>query len=111
MENNINKLLADILICINSIENYTGREKNYFEYEKNFLLQDAVERNIITIGEAVNALLKIKPTIAITDARKIVNARNRLTHGYNDIENVQIWNIIIVQLPTLKAEVENLLSK
>jgi uncharacterized protein with HEPN domain len=50
------------------------------------------------------------PNIAITNARKIVGARNRLTHGYNDIENVQVWHIIIMQLPILKAEIEILLS-
>jgi uncharacterized protein with HEPN domain len=50
MENNIKKLLTDILICIDRIENYIGSEKVYTAYEKNLLLQDAVERNLITIG-------------------------------------------------------------
>jgi len=110
MENNIKKLLTDILICIDRIENYIGSEKVYTAYEKNLLLQDAVERNLITIGEAVNNILKLMPNTAITNARKIVGARNRLTHGYNDIENVQVWHIIIMQLPILKAEIEILLS-
>ena len=74
------------------------------------MLQDAVERNLITIGEVINLLLKKTPAIAITDARKIVDARNRLTHGYDEIENTQVWNIIINHLPGLNAEVKALLK-
>jgi uncharacterized protein with HEPN domain len=75
------------------------------------LLQDAVERNLITIGEAVNLLLKRMPEIAISNARKIVDTRNKLTHGYDEIENVQIWSIVIKYLPVLKEEVEQLILK
>jgi uncharacterized protein with HEPN domain len=74
------------------------------------LLQDAVERNIITIGEAMNALLKLDPEIPILNARRVVDARNKLTHGYDEIENVQVWNIIINHLPKLKTEVDILLN-
>ena len=41
---------------------------------------------------------------------EIVDARNRLTHGYDEIENTQVWNIVINHLPILKFEVENLLN-
>ncbi len=75
------------------------------------MLQDAVERNLITIGEAVNLLLKRMPEIAISNARKIVDTRNKLTHGYDEIENVQIWSIVIKYLPVLKEEVEQLILK
>lgn len=53
----------------------------------------------------MNSLLKLNPDIKISNARKIVNAINKLTHGYDEIENVQIWNIIINHLPNLKYEV------
>lgn len=111
MDNEIKKLLQDILTCIGNIDTYIGNKKVFAEYENNSLLQDAVERNLITIGEAVNALLKRWPSLAISDARKIVNTRNKLTHGYDDIENVQVWNIIINSLPKLKREVESLISE
>lgn len=110
MNNEAKKLLKDISTCIENIENYLGAERNFEYYTENLLLQDAVERNIITIGEAMNSLLKREPDIAISNSRKIVDARNRLTHGYDEIENVQIWNIIIKHLPILKNEVEFLLN-
>ena len=105
------KLLNDILLCIGNIEDYLNTDKSFNNYESNSLLQDAVERNLITIGEATNALLKIDPKIGISDSRKIVNARNRLTHGYDEIDATQIWSIVIKYLPILKIEVEALMQE
>lgn len=104
----IKKFLFDIQSCIHNVENYIGQPKVFDEYDKNLLLQDAVERNIITIGEAMNTLLKIYPDIPISNARRIVNARNKLTHGYDEIDNAQIWSIIINHLPILKKEIDQL---
>ena len=66
---------------------------------------------MITIGEAMSLLLKESAEIAISNSRKIVDTRNRLTHGYDDIENLQVWNVIIKHLPILKAEVLKLLKE
>lgn len=111
MGNDIKKLLKDILMCIVNIESYLGESKTFEKYDSNLLLQDAVERNLITIGEAMNSLLKKEPGIGISNARKSVDARNKLTHGYDEIENVQVWNIVITHLPVLKAEVKKMLGE
>ncbi|MGC4129218.1 MAG: DUF86 domain-containing protein [Bergeyella sp.] len=108
---NIKKFLFDILISIENIENYIGKEKHFEEYDSNPMLQDAVERNIEIIGEAVNKILKTNPEIEITNSRRIVDARNKIIHGYDEIENTQIWGIIIIHLPVLKQEVQLLLNK
>jgi len=92
-------------------KNYIGVKKIFTEYECNLLLKAAVERNLITIGEAVNLILKKMPTIDISNARKIVDVRNRLTHGYDDIDDTQIWNIIINRLPLLNEEIQKLLNE
>ena len=111
MENRINKLLFDILTSINNIESYIGDERLFENYDSNSMLQDAVERNIEIIGEAVSKILNIKADIAISNSRRIVDARNKIIHGYDEIENVQILGIIINHLPKLKGEVESLLNK
>jgi len=105
MDNITKKLLLDILTSINNIDNYIGKQKLYEKYDATPMLQDAVERNIEIIGEAINRLLKIESTIEITNARRIVDARNKIIHGYDEIENTQIWAIIINHLPILKKEV------
>ncbi len=111
MDNKTNKIINDILISIENIEKYIGDKKDFNLYESDYMLQDAVERNLITIGEAVNNLLKRNSEIEITNARRIVDTRNKLTHGYDEIENVQVWSIIIKHLPVLKIELEILLNR
>lgn len=111
MDNKAKKLLFDILTSINNIDNYIGDKKIFENYESNSMLQDAVERNIEIIGEAMNQLLKIEPEIKITNSRRIVDARNKIVHGYDEIENAQVWGIIINHLPILKKEVTTFLEK
>ena len=103
------KYLFDIQSCIENIEAFIGEPKEYAKFESNLMLQQATERNLEIIGEAVNNLLKIYPEIAITDARRMVDARNKIIHSYDDIQPYQIWNIIINHIPLLKTEVEKLL--
>lgn len=111
MGNKAKKLLFDILTSINNIDNYIGKKKVFDDYENNPMLQDAVERNIEIIGEAMNKLLLIEPQINISNSRRIVDARNKIIHGYDEIENAQIWGIIINSLPLLKKEVTEYLKE
>jgi len=108
MDRNLKKYLFDISTAINSIEAYVGSPKMFANYEKNRQLQQAVERNLEIIGEATKRILEIKPDIKISNARKIISARNRIIHGYDDIDNAEIWSIIINSLPILKEEIDEL---
>jgi uncharacterized protein with HEPN domain len=111
MDNKVKKLLFDIFTAINNINSYIGEIKIFEKYDGNPMLQDAVERNIEIIGEAMNKLLILDPDINISNSRRIVDARNKIIHGYDEIENAQIWGIIINHLPILKSEVEQFLDK
>ncbi len=51
MDNDIKKLLKDILMCLVTIESYLGEKKIFEKYDTNLLLQDAVERNLITMAK------------------------------------------------------------
>ncbi|MBB3701085.1 DUF86 domain-containing protein [Flammeovirga yaeyamensis] len=109
MKREIKKYLFDIKVSIDSIFEYLGDERNFFEYQKNKLLRRAVEREIEIIGEATNRILKIDSNINIENSRQIVDTRNWVIHGYDKVDNVVIWGIITKHLPKLKAEVEELL--
>ena len=65
---------------------------------------------IAIIGEAMNRILKLYPEIPITSARRIVNTRNYLIHGYDSLREDLIWAIVIKHLPLLKSEVTQLLQ-
>jgi uncharacterized protein with HEPN domain len=111
MDNKAKKYLFDIQSCIGNIDSYVGEPKLFDTFEKNQMLQDAVERNLEIIGEAINQLLKINPSLPISNARRIVDARNKIIHGYDSLEPVNIWAIVINHLPTLKLEITDLLNE
>ena len=74
------------------------------------MFRAAVLYHIAIIGEAVNNVLKLNSEISITSARKIVNTRNYIIHGYDSLDNEILWSIVINHLPKLKAEVVSLLA-
>ena len=111
MDRTIKKYLFDIATAISSIEEYIGSPKMFANYEKNRQLQQAVERNLEIIGEATKRILEINPNINISNSRKIVAARNRIIHGYDTIDNTEIWSIVINSLPILKKEIDELIKE
>ena len=109
MDNHIKALLFDILNSINEINEYIADNRTYDNYCNNKILQRAIERNLEIIGEAINRILKIDENIPIQDVKKIIDTRNKIIHGYNQVDNIIIWGIVIKHLPILKSEVEKLL--
>jgi len=75
------------------------------------LLRRGIERELEIIGEAINRILKINPDIEISEARRMVDLRNWVIHGYDRVDDVIIWGIISRDIPKLKKQVERLLEK
>ena len=112
MDESINKHLHDILDAINEVESFFGDKPKYFgEFCDDLCLRRAVERDIEIIGEAMNRILKEYRDIAITNSRKIVDARNYIIHGYDSFSADIFWSIVINHLPKLKEEVQSLLEQ
>lgn len=111
MKREIKKYLFDIKTSIDSINDYLGESRNFFEYQENKLLRRGIEREIEIIGEAANRILKIDKNIQIKSARQIIDTRNWVIHGYDKVDDVVIWGIVTKHLPKLKKEIEELLEK
>jgi uncharacterized protein with HEPN domain len=112
MNDRVKKSLEDILIAIDEINIFFETQpKKYDVFVNSLLLRRGVERNIEIIGEAVSRILKIDNTISITNARKIVDTRNYIIHGYDTLTVDVLWSIVINHLPLLKNEVEELLKQ
>lgn len=82
-------------------------------YLGNRLVRSAVEREFITIGEAINALGDLEPGVfaRITAARKVVDFRNQLTHGYMTVNDKLVWAFAIGKTPQLRDERAVLLAE
>ena len=106
MDNEINTWLYDILNAINEIDSFIGNDVSLEIFQGDIRTKRAIERNIEIIGEAMNRILKKDSNINISNARQIVDVRNRIIHGY-DI----LWAIVTQYLPILQKEVSSLLHE
>jgi len=106
----VKKWLYDILVSIQSVNEFVGDIRVFEAYESDKKTRRSVEREIMIIGEAVNRIKNAEPSIEIAHARQIIATRNRVAHAYDAVDNAMIWNIVINHLPNLKSEVEKLLS-
>lgn len=110
MDNYIKSWLYDIINSIDEIDSYFPNSKSFQDYVNDGRTRRAVERNIEIIGEAMSRILKQDSTISISNSRKIVDARNKIIHGYDEISDDVIWGIVINHLPLLKKEAISLLE-
>ena len=110
MQHKVAKYLHDIWESINSIEEFLKDNRDFSHYQQNKLLRRGVERELEIIGEATNRVLKYNPEIEISQARRIVDLRNWIIHGYDSVDNVIIWGILSRDVPELKKQIEVLLN-
>jgi uncharacterized protein with HEPN domain len=101
--------LLHISECIARIESYTAGGLE--EFISSTLIQDAVVRNLQTLGESVKRLSEdvraLRPDIQWT---QIAGFRNVLVHDYLGLDNGIIWDVIKDDLPVLKTAVEDILA-
>jgi uncharacterized protein with HEPN domain len=83
------------------------------DYENDPLRWAGAKYEFQLIGEAINRIRKIDPDTAtrITQHQQIIGFRHILVHEYDDIDDVQVWDIIQNSLPLLKSEVDALLRE
>jgi len=108
MQREIRKYLFDIKESIEAIEQFLGEKRDFTIYSKNKLLRRGVERELGIIGEAMGKLIKADSKIEISNPRRIIDLRNWVIHGYDKVDDVIIWGIVIKDIPILKKEIEKL---
>jgi uncharacterized protein with HEPN domain len=106
------KYLYDIGVAAERIARFcSGR--THAEFAGDELLRSAVERQFEIIGEAMNLLRREAPELVdnISEHGRIIAFRNILVHGYAEIDERVVWNIVEQKLPILQREVAELLSR
>ena len=111
MQPELLKYLFDIQSSIHAIQEFTSCCNSFTEFDQNKLIKRGVERELEIIGEAVNRILKINPSIQISNARRIVNLRNFVIHSYDNVDAVIIWGILKKDVPLLLEEVSKLFAR
>jgi len=103
------KYLADVLIAISLIEEFTASIDSFQAYDQDRKTQSAVERQLVIVGEALNHFRKLEPEIQVENDKQIINFRNRLVHAYDSLDNTIIWVILKKHLVPLREEVKQLM--
>ena len=110
MKRDRNIFLKDILDAIGKIQKYTEK-MTLKEFSKELMVQDAVERRFIVIGEAFSrykySTPENDPDIPFIQA---ISMKNFLVHEYEKISPEIVWKTIKKDLPSLKKKIEALLK-
>ena len=93
--------LWDMLAAARRVASYV-RDATYEQYLSDDMMRDAVERNLITIGEAARnvsrTFQKAHPKIPFG---QIVGLRNIVVHDYGKVDHRRIWAIVTEHIPHL----------
>jgi len=106
MKEQVDLWLEHITLSISEIQSFLPETLDFNLFQKDIKTKRAIERNIEIIGEAMSRILMIDPDYPISNARKIVDTRNRIIHGYDSVSDDIIWLIVVKYLPILAAEID-----
>jgi uncharacterized protein with HEPN domain len=103
--------LRHILDSLSKIERYTeGLEPDTFAEDE--VKIDAVVRNIEIIGEATTCLTRdLKAKYPEVEWRFATATRDRLIHGYFDVDPKIIWGTTQNDLPKFRKEIEKIIDE
>jgi uncharacterized protein with HEPN domain len=106
------KHLHDIVQACELIEQFVAG-KTVEDFRCDAQLRSAVERQFITIGEALQQTLRVAPELAssISESRRIVNFRNVMVHGYAQVVPDTVWGVVENDLKVLHQQVRKLIAQ
>ena len=105
------KYLYDMQQAASLLAQFTDG-KQFAHYDRDAMLRAAVEREFEIIGEALGQLAKLDEKLAagISEHRAIVAFRNILIHGYTEVDDRLVWDVVETKLPVLIREIDALLG-
>ena len=102
--------LRHILDAINKIQEYI-KGMNYEGFKASSLVQDGVIRQLEIIGEAANSVSPaFRDRFLDIPWGKMTGLRNRLIHGYFDVDLDIVWSIVQDDLPVLTKQLCDILE-
>jgi len=112
MRRETRKHLHDIQLAIGRLHEFTDG-RTFGDYSLDAMRRAAVERQFEIIGEAVAQLARVDAHVAerISGYQRITAFRNLLIHGYDDVDDRLVWNVVESSLPTLAHEIYELLGE
>ena len=99
-----------------------GASREILELTENLTLEDylsdrvlrlAVERLFEIVGESLNLAVQSDETLRTTlpEYRRVIGLRNRLIHGYEDVNNTAVWGAISRNLPPFMVRLKEVMNQ
>lgn len=108
MKRDLKLFIEDILENINLIEN-SIKGLSVKQFKSNRLIIDATLRRLEIIGEAVkNIPDSFREKYSNIPWKDIAGFRDKLTHAYFGVILERVWNIIEIDLPSFRKEIEKI---
>jgi len=108
MVHRVDKLLLDIRISCEEIIQFCA-SKDLESLRSNRMLQLALEREFEIIGEALLRMERLdlaRLESKIPEYRKIIGFRNLVAHGYDQIDDLILWDLATNHIPDLLNKVQ-----
>jgi uncharacterized protein with HEPN domain len=103
--------LQHISEAIKEIEKYIGNS-SFEEFQSNSMMQFATVKQLEIIGEASNQLTEhFRKLYKEIEWREIIGLRNILIHEYFGIDTKIVWDILKMDLPQFKIQIEEILKQ
>ncbi|MBU2637602.1 MAG: DUF86 domain-containing protein [Nanoarchaeota archaeon] len=111
MKKDIAVFLSHILESIEKVREFTHNVSKD-KFKKDVKLQDAVIRRIEIIGEAAkNIPSDFREKHPAIPWAEMARTRDKLIHGYFGVDLDLTWNIIKLDLPSLKEKIGKIMKK
>ena len=104
--------LLDSLRAAQDIRRYVA-EIEFYDYERDDVLQAAVERKFEIAGEALNRVRLKDPDafLLVQEHEGLIDLRHVIAHRYDVIDHRRIWDFAQSALPELIAKLEYALEQ
>lgn len=102
------KLIEDIRMSIREITDFCDG-KRFEDFDSEPMLQRAIEREMEIIGEVLNRLIRIneeKLEETVPEYRSIIGLRNIIAHGYDVIDPMIVWDVVVNHIPLLSEQIK-----
>lgn len=98
-----------MLLAISEIESYT-LNVNIDTFLQSSMMRFASIKQIEIIGEAANGISEeTKKNFSEIEWQQVIGMRHVLVHEYFGVDNQLIWQVILNDIPKLKAKIEKIL--
>lgn len=110
MPNRDRESLQDIARAAGQILNYAQGQTRQ-TLSANPMRLDAVLYELVVLGEAARRLSQpLRDAHSEVPWREMIGMRSVITHGYDEVEEDELWKVIERDLPELIAKIEKILE-